>query len=337
MTVSVVIPCRDEERNIRECIEAIYASELSGGDDIEVLVIDGMSTDGTPQEVEKLQSQYPNLRLIPNALRVTPVAFNIGIRESRGEYIQLVGARHIISRDYLKEARRILENDPRIWCVGGRVVNVYQNEESEIIGLAMASSFGVGVGNFRVLQRSGYVDTVGTPMYRRSVFDQIGLFNEVLIRNQDDELNYRITANGGRIYLNTDVRIRYYVRAKVSNLFTQYFQYGYWKVYVNKLHNTVTSARQLVPLCFVLGLFIGFLLSLFVPFVTWTYLLGIAFYALMSVVFGVSSAESLGKGLRVATIFPVLHVAYGWGYLKGIIDFVFLNRRPASAAVRLSR
>lgn len=336
MRISAVIPCRNEAKNIRECIEAIYASELNGHD-IEVLVVDGMSTDGTPQEVSKLQSLYPTLRMIPNALRITPVAFNIGIRESRGEYIQIVGARQIISRDYLKEAVKTLDSDPQIWCVGGRVVNVYQNEESEVIGLAMASSFGVGVGNFRTLKESGYVDTVGTPMYRRSVFEQIGLFNEALIRNQDDELNYRIIARGGRIYLNAEVQVKYYVRVKVSHLFRQYFQYGYWKVYVNRMHNTVTSARQLVPLLFVVGLVAGLLFSLLVPAFVRFYLLGISFYLGASVGFGISSAEELKKGLRVAVVFPVLHVAYGWGYLRGVIDAVLLNRKPASGAAQLSR
>jgi GT2 family glycosyltransferase len=336
VTISAVIPCRNEERNIRECIEAIYASELDG-DDIEVLVIDGMSTDATPREVNKLQSLYPNLRLIPNVRQITPVAFNIGIRESRGEYIQIVGARQIISRDYLKEAMRVLRSDPQIWCVGGRVVNAYQDENSEIIGLAMASPFGVGAGNFRTLRESGYVDTVGTPMYRRSVFERIGPFSEGLIRNQDDELNYRITAAGGKIYLNANVEVKYYVRVRVSHLFRQYFQYGYWKVYVNRMHHTVTSTRQLVPLLFVVGLGVGSLVSLLLPSLRWIYLLGLSLYVGMSVVFGISSAEEVVKGLRVAAVFPVLHVAYGWGYLRGIIDAILLNRKPASGAAQLSR
>jgi glycosyltransferase involved in cell wall biosynthesis len=336
MTITVVTPCRNEERNIRECIEAIYASEVDG-DEIEVLVIDGMSTDGTPQELKRLKAVYPSLRMIPNALQVTPVALNIGIREARGQYIQIVGARQIISRDYLRSAKAILEGDPQIWCVGGAVVNVYQDEDSRVIGLAMASPFGVGGGNFRTLRKSGYVDTVGTPMYRRSVFDRIGLFNEALVRNQDDELNYRITARRGRIYLNADVHVKYYVRANLGNLFTQYLQYGYWKVYANRLHHTVTTARQLVPLGLVLGLTLGFLSSLLVPSLTRFYLLGISLYATMALLSGIASAGAVMTGLRVALVFPVLHFAYGWGYLRGIIDVIVLNRTPAPGAARLSR
>ena len=335
-SVTIVIPCRNEEKHIAECINAIYACDIKSLE-LEVIVVDGMSTDNTIGEIEKLQKKYPSLRVIQNEKQVTPVAFNLGIIASKGEYIQIVGARQVISKNYLLDAKRILQGNSDVWCVGGGVVNLYQNKESEIIGLAMGSSFGVGGGNFRVLKKSGYTDTVGTPMYPRRVFDEIGLFDEALLRNQDDELNFRITSKGRKIYLNTEIQIKYYVRAKLSNLFKQYFQYGYWKVYVNKMHGTITSVRQLVPLFFVLGLIVGLSASIFLTIALWVYLSWLSLYIFLAIVFGIYSAKSFVKGLRVALVFPVLHFSYGWGYLKGLVDFVIFRRRPRSTASNLSR
>lgn len=333
--ISVVIPCRNEEKNIAECIDAIYASALD--DQLEVLIVDGMSDDDTRKIITDLQQKYANLILVENPDKVTPVAFNLGIKHAKGDYVQIVGARQIISPDYLSKAKQTLENKPDIWCVGGGVENVYQNEESRRIGLAMGSSFGVGGGNFRVLKESSYVDTVGTPMYPIHVFKKIGLFDETLLRNQDDEYNYRVIEAGGKIFLNTEILIKYYVRASLRNLFKQYLQYGYWKVYVNKKHKTVTTIRQLIPFVFVIGLFLGAILSLFLPLFIWIYLGGIGFYLLLSIFFGFKASNKVGEGFKIALIFPVLHFSYGWGYLKGIFHFLMLRKEPTQKASNLSR
>lgn len=334
--ISVVIPCRNEVKHIAECIDAIYASKLDAVD-LEVLVVDGMSDDGTIEELNRLKIKYPSLSIVPNLLKVTPVAFNLGIKASKGDIIQIIGARQIISSNYLAEAYKSLLDNPEIHCVGGVVINVYQNAESERIGLAMGSTFGVGAGNFRVIKKSEFTDTVGTPMYRRSLFDEIGYFNEALLRNQDDEFNYRITKLGRKILLNADITIKYYVRASVKNLFKQYYQYGYWKVFVNRMHKTVTTLRQLVPAIFVLGLFIGFILCFAHPFFIGVYISVLLIYAVAAIAAGYAVAKDISKGLKVALIFPVLHFSYGWGYLKGLLDFVMLRKNPANSSSDLSR
>ena len=337
MIISVVLPCRNEEKHIVGCIEAIYGSELDQDTSIEVLVIDGRSDDGTLSVLEDLQKKYKSLQIIVNERKVTPVAFNLGINSAKGEYIQIIGARQIISSNYLLDAVKTLKGDESIWCVGGKVLNVYQNSESEIIGLAMGSSFGVGGGNFRILKESNYTDTVGTPMYPKKVFDKIGLFNENLLRNQDDELNFRLTKSGGKIFFNTDIEIKYYVRANLSNLYKQYYQYGYWKVYVNRLHKSVTSVRQLIPLIFVLGIIIGAICSFIIQHFFIVYLSGIILYLLLSLFFGISMAKNIVKGVQVARVFPILHFSYGWGYLVAIIHFLILRKEPTKNAASLSR
>lgn len=337
MIISVVIPCRNEVKNIAECVEAIFTSELDEGDTIEVLVVDGMSNDGTLDVLKNLQQTYPTLTVVPNPQQVTPVAFNLGINAASGEYLQIIGARQIISANYLREAKRSLMDNPEIGCVGGAVTNVYQTPESEIIGLAMSSSFGVGGGNFRVMKQSEFTDTVGTPMYPMTIFNEVGYFNEALLRNQDDEFNFRVTRSGKKILLNADISIKYYVRAKVSNLFKQYYQYGYWKVFVNKLHGAITNLRQLVPAIFVTGLLLGGILAFLHPLLLWMYAGAMTLYIMLALYAAVSVAGFGAKAFRVALIFPVLHFSYGWGYLRGLVDFFLLGKNPSRQASELSR
>ncbi|MFT4601515.1 MAG: glycosyltransferase involved in cell wall biosynthesis, partial [Arenicella sp.] len=129
--ISVVIPCRNEVKNIAECIIAISDSKFSKPTEIEILVIDGQSDDGTIEVLNELKSKFTNLKVIENVKRVTPVAFNLGVKEAQGDYIQIIGARQVISRDYLAKAKATLEEKRDVWCVGGGVENVFQSEESK--------------------------------------------------------------------------------------------------------------------------------------------------------------------------------------------------------------
>ena len=336
--LTVVIPCRNERAHIAACVESIFACTLPAGFEMNVFVVDGRSDDGTIAEVERLTERYPSLQLVENTRQLTPFAFNLGIYAGgKADYVQIVGARHILSSNYLERCIEIMQNDPEIWCVGGKVNNVFLNETGRIISLAMSSAFGMGLGNFRTLNESGFTDTVGTPMYCYEVFEKIGFFDEMLIRNQDDDFNFRVTEAGGKIWFCHEITIQYYVRGNMKNLWRQFHQYGYWKVFVNRKHGAVTTMRQMVPPAFVL-----FVIS--VPF--WFLIsctLGIiaagllAMYALLGIVVAFGIAEKKSETAAVWITFPVLHFSYGLGYLKGIIDFLILRKQPSAQAQKLSR
>lgn len=304
----------------------------------EVIVVDGMSDDGTIELLDKLCGEFSALKIAENPNQTTPFAFNIGIRSSNGKYVLIVGARHIISKNYIKGCIEILEGNDRIAAVGGKVINVYEDKISKGISLAMNSSFGVGGGNFRISGASGPVDTVGTPMYRRDVFDIVGLFDEELSRNQDDEYNYRVVKAGYQIWLNTNISISYYVRSGISKLFKQYLQYGYWKVYVNKKLKAVTTTRQLFPIIFILFLLLYPLVLFFNTTLFWLYPGVLCIYLIITLFYSIKVSSGINSITPVAALsFLCLHFGYGIGYLEGIIDFLLLGKKPSMKMKTLTR
>lgn len=332
--ISVVVICRNEVRNIQECIEAIYASEVVDNVQLNVFIVDGISDDGTREKIVALQTNFPTLKIIDNVEQLTPYAFNLGIHAADYDYIQIVGARHILSTNYFQKCLDKLDADPSTWCVGGRIENEYLNKNGKVIATAMGTSLGIGIGNFRTLSASGFTDTVTSPMYPKFVFEKIGYFDEDLIRNQDDDFNFRVSKAGGKIYFDNDIHLKYFVRGTYPGLWRQFFQYGYWKVFVNQKHKAVTTMRQLVPPAFVGYLLLAILFSWILPVLALPLLLYLAL--VVSVSFTLSSKEKLPV-LELILTFFILHVSYGLGYLKGIWEFLLLKKKPSNKQKRLSR
>jgi glycosyltransferase involved in cell wall biosynthesis len=337
MIISVVIPARNEEQSIQNCIEHVYGNILPDNTQLEVTVVDGLSTDNTAQIVNDLKQKYHSLHLVLNHAQTTPVAFNLGINNSKGDYVTIVGARQYLSKTYFQEIIQSFQIDNKIKCVGGSIHNIFTNKTSRYIALAMNSPFGVGGGNFRVANSSSFVDTVGTPMYHKSTFEEFGLFDENLVRNQDDEYNFRLTSAGYKIYQNIDATTEYRVRASFKNLKKQYYQYGYWKVYVNKKVKTVTTIRQLFPAILVLAIVIGAILAIFNKVFLYLWLAGIGSYILLSIFFAFQKSVKIKAVMNVLLAFYILHFSYGLGYLKGILDFVVLSKGPTNKNATLSR
>ena len=337
-TICVIIPCRNENRYIEECLHAVYRSDLPDNTEINVCVIDGMSDDGTRDTVEGLRNKFPQLRLIDNPKRTKPYALNLGIEaNASADYLQIIDVRHVISSNYLKECMNRLHANRNIWCVGGKVINTFPDKTGEYIAKAMSTRFGMGLGNLRTLTESGYTDTVTCQMYPMWIFAKIGNFDEELVRNQDDEFSYRIIKGGGKIFFDADISLKYYGRGDLRQLWKQFMQYGYWKVYVNKKHKAVTTLRQLVPPIFVLYLFllpVLFLISSLAGLIGLSFL---AIYLLLGLLVTSRIAGNISEFNSIFIIFPILHISYGWGYLKGIFDFLILNRKPSEKHKKLSR
>lgn len=324
-TVSIVIPCLNEKNYILRCLQSI-AEQSYPADLVTTYVCDGMSNDGTRELIAEYAKTHPQFTLLDNIQKTTPFALNLGIKRSTAEVIIILGAHSELDRDFVKKSVESFEIDPAIMCTGGVLENVYENDTSRMIGAAMSSSFGVGNAHFRTGNKSGFVDTVAFGAYKREIFEKVGFFDEELIRNQDDEFNFRVTNAGNKIYLNHEIRCRYFVRASFQKLYRQYYQYGYWKVFVNKKHKTITTVRQLIPMFFVvyLALLVASIFTGKIVFLTMS-TFGLL-YLMLAFVFAVRSGSSFKAVFGVVFTFFILHVSYGLGYLKGIFDFFILGK-----------
>lgn len=324
-TVTIVIPCLNEKDYILRCLKSIanqtYPSHL-----IQTFICDGNSNDGTQQIIKDFSITDPQFQLLINEQKTTPFALNLGIKKSTSDVIIILGAHSELDKDFVLHSVASFDIDPAIMCTGGVLQNEYENVTSQIIGSAMSSPFGVGNAHFRIGSINGFVDTVAFGAYKKEIFEKVGLFDEDLIRNQDDEFNYRITSNGYKIYLNSDIKCKYFVRASFFKLFKQYYQYGYWKVFVNKKHKSVTTVRQLIPMMFVLYLFLLAISSFFDKSVFAFMSLFGMLYICLAFVFALKKTMSLQFVYGIVYTFFILHISYGLGYLKGIFDFLIIGK-----------
>ena len=334
--VTIVIPCLNEEKYIGKCLESIVACRYDK-QMLQVFVCDGMSSDKSASIIRNYQNRHGWIRLLENPDRSTPKALNLGIKSSSSDIVIILGAHAEIHPDYVDNCVREFQRDPKIGCVGGIIENIPENHTAEIISAAMSSSFGVGNAYFRTAEKDGYVDTVAFGAYSRDVFDKAGLFDEELVRNQDDEFNYRLHQAGFLVYLSHSIRSKYYVRASFKKLFRQYYQYGYWKVYVNKKHGAITTWRQMVPPVFCIFLYAGLILSAIVPLFTGLYAAGILLYLVTGCLFAARKSKGPIMTLEVLYAFLILHISYGTGYLEGILRFMLLGKKPHQSSMKLSR
>lgn len=325
-SVSITIPCRNEALYIAKCLQSIVNCNYDKGL-LQVFVCDGLSDDKTPDIIKDFAANYPYIHYLRNEKQATPYGLNLGLKASDAEINIILGAHAEIYPDYIDKCIEAFNFDKKIGCVGGIIENVYETGVSEIIGKAMASGFGVGNAHFRTGSKDGYVDTVAFGAYKREVFENIGYFDEELLRNQDDEFNYRLLKHGYKIYLFRPIRSKYYVRGSYSKLFRQYYQYGYWKVYVNKKHQTITTLRQVVPLLFVLFLLGGILLSLLQKVFLIVYLSVIGIYVIAGYHSASKQTTVFSSQWSIVKCFFILHFSYGLGYLKGMIDFFALRKK----------
>ena len=333
--VSVIMPVRNEGSFIDLSLGSVLGQSY-GLERMEILVVDGMSDDDTRDRVRRLQQEHDgaDIRILDNPGRIAPCALNVGIRHARGEIIVRVDGHCEVGEHYVAHAVAHLEHGAD--GVGGPLETLGDGPTAEAIAAAMSSRFGVGGVAFRTTDASSgmappldlddvrEVDTVAFPAYTRASMDRVGLYNEEFVRNQDDEYNYRLRKSGARIVLAKDMPARYYSRATYGKLWRQYFQYGYWKVRVLQKHPKQMSARQFVPLLFVLSLLITALGAMALPQVGLPALAAVlGSYVAANALATVLTARrfNLRSPLRLPLAFALLHLGYGSGFLVGLARF----------------
>jgi len=261
-----------------------------------------------------------------NPGKIVPTGLNILIPKAKGEVLIRVDGHCVIAPDYVSNCVRHLEEEG-VDGVGGPMRSIGEDLVSQVTALAMSSKFGVGNSSFRTeTGQTKLADTVPFPAYTREIIRKVGLYDEELVRNQDDEYNYRIREAGGKILLAEDVRSTYYSRGSLPKLWKQYFQYGYWKVRVLQKHPRQMSFRQFVPLVFVLAWILTLLLCFVVSWGWLALLILLAAYLPANLAASIITASGQGfkKLLLLPLAFAIIHLSYGLGFLVGL--FKFWNR-----------
>jgi len=320
--VTLVMPVRNEgvfiERSLASVLAQDYPPHLT-----EIIVVDGMSDDNTRDVISSVRERHQSLKMIDNPGRIVPTGLNAALGKAKGEIVIRVDGHCEIAPDYVSRCVQHLIHDG-VDGVGGPIETIGETLCARAIALAMARPFGVGGSAFRTVKdRAFFADTIPFAAYTRQAIERAGFFDEELVRNQDDEYNYRLRKLGGRLLLSPDLRSRYYSRSSLTSLWRQHFQYGYWKVRVMQKHPRQGSPRQLVP-----PLFVGALLALLLimPFSSvgkWIFGLTAGSYTLASLVASISATRNANWRLLplLPATFATLHLAYGFGFLVGLAKF----------------
>ena len=340
MKISVIIPCRNERRHIGPFLDSLLAQEIDPGWELEILVADGLSDDGTRDVLRQYGARNPSVRMIDNPGRIVSTGLNAAIEAAQGDVIIRMDAHTIYGQSYIRECVTVLDesgadNAGGPWVAEGRGI------AGQAIAAAFRSSFCTGGGKAHDPDYEGEVDTVYLGCWRRSVFGKIGLFDPSLVRNQDDELNFRLRRLGGRIWQSPRIKSSYTPRGSLAALFRQYLQYGFWKVAVMRKHHGLASWRHAVPALFVTSILIGLALVGLTGWLRMPTLAGIfgtalaAELVLYALACCAAAARFIGRlEIRALLLLPavmsIYHIAYGLGFLAGLWK---LFRRRESGAV----
>jgi succinoglycan biosynthesis protein ExoA len=321
--VTLVMPVRNEAAYIRSNLTAILDSDYPDKR-FEVIVSDGMSTDRTRKIVQDLMRKHHRLSMVDNIHQIVPTALNIALKQAKGDVIIIVGGHCRVSSTFIRENIRALEGHPEAWCVSGPIHHVGKTDMGKSIAIAMSHPLGIGNALHRYLNYEGYVEGAPFLAVRKSVFEKIGVFDEKLVRNQNDDFNFRIKQSGGAIFITPRVKYRYYVRENLGKLFQQFLQYGYWRIPLIVKHHKLTNVRQLIPSLFYLSLITFFILGLatgrfFVAFV----LPALYFISLMLVSISLIRKAGRKVAVRVPLAITTMHFSYASGFAFGMTMKLF--------------
>jgi len=320
--VSIIIPCRNEERFIEKCLDSLIKQDFPK-ENLEILVVDGNSKDKTKDIIKEYIQKYPFIRIIDNKEKYTPFGLNMGIKKAKGDIIVRMDAHAKYGNDYISKCVKYLK-EYNADNVGGVLRTIPSNNSpiAKAIAICLSHFFGAGNSYFRTGSKKPIeVDTVFGGCYRKEVFNKIGLFNEKLIRSQDIELNRRLKASGGKILLVPDITAYYYPQSNLADFFEHNFIDGVWTTYPLKFGIRIFSLRHLIPLFFVLSLFLFLIFSLFFPITILLFDLIFGIYIILSLFFSIKI--SIKNGFKYFFLIPIVflsrHIGYGLGSIWGLI------------------
>jgi succinoglycan biosynthesis protein ExoA len=335
--VSVVVPCRNEIQHIRAFLDCVFRQEL-GQIEMEVLVADGRSDDGTRLVLGESKKKFAALRVLDNPEQIVSTALNRAIREAKGEIIIRMDAHTTYAPDYVRTCVEVL-HETNADNVGGPVLTRADGYLPRAIAYTYETPFARGGIKYRDSRYEGPVDTVAYGCWRKSTLERVGMFDETMVRSQDFELNVRIVSRGGTVWRSPKIASWYWPRASLSGLFRQYFQYGFWKVAVIRKHRGLASRRNLVPgscllagavllLC-ALGARLGGSVRWQNAFLdVWFAFAGLYFIGSFASAFSVAKREGWNFLPILPIVFAVYHLSYALGFVLALLHRPTTGKRP---------
>jgi len=324
--VSVIIPCRNEEQFIPECLDSVIQQDYPQ-DKMEILVVDGMSNDKTRKIIKKYSSKYSFIRLLDNPKKIIPSAMNVGILSAQGEIIMKVDAHSTYPKNYISTCLKYLfkyqaENVGGTWNILPRENTII----AKIIAHSLTHVFASGNALIKIgSKKPQLADAVAFGCFKKEIFNKIGLFDEKIIRGSDMDLNKRLKKVGGKILLIPNISINYYADSNLKTFWKHNFSDGLWITYALKFNSKAFSWRHLIPLAFVLSLIGTIILSVIFPLFKWLFW-GIAgIYVIMNLIASLHITIKYRNALYlliVPFVFVVRHFGYGIGALWGLIKLL---------------
>ncbi|MBE6119191.1 MAG: glycosyltransferase family 2 protein [Erysipelotrichaceae bacterium] len=321
VVVSVIMPIYNESKYINTCVESLLLQDYPK-EKMEWIFVDGNSSDDTIDKLREYQKVYPKLIIIKNnPNKIVPYAMNIGIKESCGKYIVRMDAHADYKTDYISKCVSLLDSGD-MDNVGGVAETKAKGFVGNAIAKMLSSRFGVGNSEFRVNGKSGYVDTVPFGAFRREVFSKYGGYDERLVRNQDNEMNYRIRKNGGKIFLSDEIHLSYYCRDSIKGIAQMAIKNGQWNVITMKLCPGSMGLRHFVPMAFVLSLLFFIIMGIFWNVFLWALMAEVLLYLVIDVIFSINQSNKVLEAMLLILLHPLFHVSYGFGSMSGLIKLV---------------
>jgi len=337
--VSVIVPCFNEQATIQLLLDALRQQTYPLAD-LEVVIADGMSNDDTRQQIAAYRSAHPELAvtIIDNPDRHIPAGLNRAIRAAQGRYIVRLDAHSVPQADYVANCIRLLEagkgdNVGGVWDIQAQSRDGRQpGWIARSIAAAAAHPLGVGDAFYRLASQAREVDTAPFGAFKRSLFDQVGYFDETLLTNEDYELNTRIRQQGGKIWLDPAIRTVYFARSTLGALAHQYVRYGYWKGRMLARYPGSLRWRQALPPAFVLSLAGLSLLSFWFSLAGWLLMVQILLYLGILLAGSVQTAKAKGDyallpGIPLAI--AVMHICWGGSLLWSMATLPWIKTKPS--------
>jgi glycosyltransferase involved in cell wall biosynthesis len=328
--VSIVVPCRNEKLYIKRCIESIVSSSYPQ-DKIEIIVVDGISEDGTRELAEELADKYSFVRVLNNEKKILASGWNMGIENSKGDIIITANAHAEIEKEHIKKCISYM-NQYKADCVGPVLITHPQDTGiiGEAIAAVMSHPFGVGNSTFRIgANKPNFVDTLHLGAYKREIFEKIGMYNEDLVRSQDIEMHRRLHYAGFNMLLVPDIKVHYYTRSNPKGFFKYGFLNGYWVTNPWSFGVNIASARHLIPMVFVLSIVTPVIISFFISDFYYASYVIVSLYIFISLLASLHKAINTKKisfFLIMPIIFFIYHITYGVGSIVGFLKSLFSRR-----------